>query len=504
MRLTFNGVLDPKWSADQVAGIYNALDCAITLEVFDELNSQLSPEDRKVYDLSRSYQAPLLEMMLRGVRVDKHAMQMLAKHLQSEVDNLHAFLQEIGKALGLPIRKGTKALPVPHYINPSSPKQLKEFFYGFLKIPEVRVFNKQKGVSQASTSREALEKVATRSFLSRPIVATILAIRDRTKELGYLKLAEADGRMRFSFNIGGTETARLSSSKSVWGTGYNAQNIKPGTRHIFIADPGCKLAYVDLEQAESRLVGFLAPGNRYWDACHSGDLHTTCAKMVWPRLGWTGDAKQDRAIADTIFYREFSYRDLSKRGGHGTNYYGQPPTMAKHLHVETQLLIDFQAAYFQEFPEIREWHLETKERLQLDGYLITPWGRKRWFHGRRDDDATLREAIAYVPQSAIADYMNSGMREVWRRIPEVQLLLQVHDAIVFQYPEGRDDLVDKVVETLRIPLTYNGKTLIIPSEPKVGWNWGYPSAKNPDGMVKYKGPNSDKRTRSRLMDRVVC
>lgn len=503
MKLIFNGELPADWPADRVAQVYNALDCGITHEILTELKPQLTNQHAHIYELTKSFAAPALEMMLRGVAVDSTAMWEHRRRLEREWAEVFDWLQELAFAIDLPLRKPTKAIDQSHRLNPGSPKQLHELFYHVLKLNPIKIFDKKKGEAIPSTNRESLEKLAERNRIAAPFVSAILSLRDRAKVLGYLRNVEADGRMRFSFNIAGTETGRWSSSKSVWGTGYNAQNIPPAIREIFIADRGYKLCYLDLEQAESRFVGLLAPGVAYWDACHSGDLHTYCCRLIWPGLSWTGDLKKDRPLADTLFYREYSYRDLSKRGGHGTNYYGKAPTIAKHLHVDRQLIEDFQRAYFREFPEIPAWHLEVKERLQVDRCLTTPFGRIRWFHGRPDDDATLREAIAYVPQSSIADYLNTGLRDVWRRLRNVQLLLQVHDAIVFQFPEEEEDCIEEVVRTLQIKISHRGKNLVIPSEPKVGWNWGAFGPNNPDGMVKWKGIGSDSRKRSGLLDRVL-
>ena len=86
---------------------------------------------------------------------------------------------------------------------------------------------------------------------------------------------------------------------------------------MFVADPGFKICGIDLEQAESREVGWLSGiicGDwSYLDACYSGDLHTLVARTAWPELPWTDDAKLDRAVADTPFYRHLTYRDMAKK-----------------------------------------------------------------------------------------------------------------------------------------------------------------------------------------------
>ncbi|MGH7239436.1 MAG: hypothetical protein ACREHG_05135, partial [Candidatus Saccharimonadales bacterium] len=101
----------------------------------------------------------------------------------------------------------------------------------------------------------------------------------------------------------------------------NLQNITEELRHIFIADKGYKLVGIDAEQSDSRMVGYMCgllfDDWTYLDACESGDLHTFVARLTWPDLGWNGNIKKDRKIADRRFYRHFSYRDTCKRLGHG-------------------------------------------------------------------------------------------------------------------------------------------------------------------------------------------
>jgi DNA polymerase I-like protein with 3'-5' exonuclease and polymerase domains len=122
--------------------------------------------------------------------------------------------------------------------------------------------------------------------------------------------------------------------------------------------------------------------------------------------------------------------------------------------------------------------------------------------------ATVREAIAYGPQGAVGDILNMGMLAVWRS-GLCQLLLQIHDAILVQYPEDREDeIVPQLVKLIRVPIELaNGRTLIIPSEAQVGWNWAKQDDNNPDGLTKYRGNDSRKRTTAAgklagLLDRV--
>jgi DNA polymerase-1 len=495
--------------ATQQLHVYNGLDCCVTFEVFENLDrlrrESNNPSPSLIYNFERGMQAPALDLMQRGFKVDGYKRQIAEEELTAQRDRLRAILNRYGKATwGKPL-------------NANSPKQLKELFYSHFQLPEqYRIF---RGVRTVSTDREALERLSA-YFHVLPIINCILAIRDVVKRLAIVTTKVShDGRMRTTYNVAGTETGRWSSSGDVFGEGTNAQNITDELRQIFVADKGQKLCYLDLEQAESRVVGLLVwytvGDATYLRAAESGDLHTEVCKLVWPKLGWTSDDRHNRKLADQIFYRQFSFRDMAKRGGHATNYYGTPRTIARHLKVEERVISDFQVAYFTPFVGIRRWHEWVSRRLSLDSELTTPLGRTRTFFGRADDDATLREAIAFAPQSYVGDILNAALWRLWRFLPEVQLLAQVHDAIVFQYPEKREqELLPRALELCTIPVTvqspFGEKTLIIPTECKVGWNWASEEIKtsrgiirNPDGLRKWKVGVHDERKRTTGLDRIV-
>lgn len=501
---------------------YNGLDCCVTVEVFEEVRGALqdNPGAQIPYDFERAMQAPALEMSMRGVLVDQYQRSCAIKDLTAKEGRLLEILRRFATAVW---GKG---------LNHNSPQQLKDFFYGVMQLPEQHSFTK--GRRAVSTNREALEKLSV-YFYARPIINTILALRDTGKKLSVLRTeVDSDSRLRTSYNVAGTETGRWSSSKSAEGTGTNLQNITEKLRRVVIADSGYKLAYVDMEQAESRLVAWiiwiLFGDDKYLNACESGDLHTVVTRMVWPDLKWwdkLSPFERDRLLRDGIkdifmpgispakaqasydkkfiaeskFYRDYSYRDMSKRGGHGTNYYGQPRTMAKHLKVVEELMVSFQANYFGEFPGIREYHRWVARELGIHQSLTTPLGRTRHFFGRSSDDATLREAIAFLPQSSVGDLLNFALWKLWKYEPRIQVLMQIHDAIVFQYPDNDPDLevdiLQNVLRLMKTPLYARGRELVLPGEAKVGWNWGFFNPKepleNPDGLMNWAGKDERQR-----------
>ena len=489
--------------------LYCGLDCCVTLEVFEQLSALLTPESASepewpvCYTFERALQAPALDMMLRGFKIDQFERHRGIERAKAESQVIRSQLDELAECVW------------GRVLNPSSPKQLKEFFYGAMRLPEV--WTSKHGEKKLSLDRESLEKLE-QYFHARPIIALILEARDLTKRLSVLETEIGqDGRMRTSYNIGGTNTGRWSSSSDVTGTGTNLQNITAELRRMFVADRGWKLCGIDLEQAESREVGWLCgtlfQDWKYLDACEGGDLHTTTAKLIWKDLGWTQDEKKNREIAEHIFYRGFSYRDMSKGGGHGTNYYGTPWTMARHLKVPTALMENFQHDYFTAFPAIPRWHQWVAEQLQRTGKLTTPFGRERTFFGRRDDDTTLRKAIAFSPQSSTGDRLNLGLLRIWRDMPDVQLLAQVHDAVYFQYPDTGDPereahYVRSALRLVETTLRLGGREFTVPGEAKVGWNWASSDPKcklfadgNPEGLSKWNASAADKRVRTPDLER---
>lgn len=503
---------------------YCGLDCCITSEVLGELRKLTNGSP--IYDFERALQAPYLEIMLRGFAIDQVARMSAAQSLRRRIDGLQANLDRLAGAVW---GRG---------LNPRSPQQLKDFFYRELRLPEVWL--SQRGQRKLSTNREALEKLETYLY-ARPFTSSILAIRDLAKQLEVFETEiDSDGRYRTSYNIAGTETGRPSSSSNAFGTGGNAQNIAPGLRYVFVADPGMKLGQIDLEQVEARDVGFfigcLFGEWTFLDNCESGDLHTANSRLIWPELPWTGVLAKDRAIAERNFYREFSYRDMSKRGGHLTNYYGTAYTASRWLKVPLGVMEEFQARYCKgrladlrrglvgidpAYPGITRYWQWIATELQTRGWLETPFGRRRHFFGRHEDDATVREAIAFLPQSTTADRMNLGLWRVWRKMPQVQLLAQTYDSITFQYPESADEsqIIGEALELIRVELLGpGGRSYVVPGEAKVGWNWGYQTTAqdveraktqgkrvprlNEDGLAKWTPGKREGRQRQQVLARL--
>lgn len=475
--------------------IYNANDCLVTLEVWNKQQPLLDETgQRQSYERSMGEMAAGMVMSQHGMLVNNEMKLKVQAELDSRIKAFEAMLAEFSHARFL------------RPMNPRSHKDKKEMLYGWTPpkpgntvMPKYegpnlglkRIYSFKKGVKSCTTDRGALEQLAQRNAEAALFANLLNVISDlsKQKEVFDAKLCD-DGRMRCAYNVAGTDTYRWSSNDTPEYRGRNLQNISEPLRDMFVADDGKVMIYADYEQAESRIVAYRTGDPAYIAACEGGDLHTTVCKMVWPDRKWPHDnGKADKEMAEEKFYRHYSYRDMSKRGGHGTNYYGKPPTMAKQLNVETAVMRSFQENYFGAFGGIPDWHHEVHHILLANKPIVTAFGRRREFFGRSTADETLRAAIAYEPQSTLSSLVKqahvNAYREQysrdWARQCGFALVHDLHDAMLVQcYTEAEAEVRTHLDRMMYIPVDYPSGTMVIPTEAKSGRNWGYYDYKNPE------------------------
>lgn len=434
-------------------------------------------------------------------------------------------------------QKSLKSLDEP--FNPNSPAQKLQLFYHFfgspantvaqdffftppwLKtygIPEYKSRNTKNEYTPAA-DRAALEKIVKASdsgpayaaFWAAPFAHICITLADLAKSLGFLSCKLEHGIFKASFGAV-TDTGRLSSRQNAQGYGSNAQNVTPKLRHIFVAPPKEIFCAGDYSQIESRNVAAICYQlfglKNYIAATESGDLHSLAASMVWSELPWPEDftidwtikhgpfpkdmIKAAKAIASVEFYRGKSRRDVSKTLGHGTSYMGRPPQMSKHSHIDVKLIEHYQDVFFGMFPEVKMWHRWVVEQVQTKGEITTFLGRTRRFFGRPNDDATIRKAVAYEPQSVAADYCNRALLRLHRLALAgdfpATIRLSKHDELVVTYEESLEEqVIAMMVAQMEEHLTLtspSGETRdwFVPVEIESGWNMGRKSEANPNGL----------------------
>lgn len=453
---------------------YNALDAAVTREIRDVQERELNEfGTNEVFLQGMALVAPLMLATMRGIKIDLVMRDKLRTKYEGEIKNLQSFLDKVAGGS----------------LNVKSPKQVTTFLYDTLKLPPKR--NKDSG--NLTADKDAIVWLAERN--SNPALHAILQIRQRRDFIErYLDAAvDKDGRMRCSFDITGTRSGRLSSRRSIYGSGTNLQNIpsrRPegeAIRRMFVSDPGKVFVYRDFSQAEARVVAYLAEAQGLIDLFEdpNRDIHTENASRIF-------------GVPIESVTPEQRY--LAKRVVHACNYGMEAKRLVEIVNEDAEVTgvrIDFKKAqslidrYFMLYPEIREtfWR-EVAQEIRYSRTLNTSFGRKRTFFGRWDD-MLMREAYSYVPQSTVGDLGRVAIINVdrfCRTIPGAEFLLNVHDSILVQCNIGDVlTVANGMEEAMRISMTIKGRKFYIPTDCKVGYNWGGRPKKepeqNPQGLV---------------------
>lgn len=505
------------------AWAYNALDATGTREIFNILRPQLDADHVHIYEFHKAIQAPAVAMSLRGVRVDVAANKAAQKELRKEqravqkainkhpqVAEVWDGLEKVTGACKLSKRKdgkhtwqkgvpdsperlceqcGSARFKVSEF-NPNSSDQTDHLLHDLHGLPRFK--NKQK---KESVDEDTLDRIRTKFPKYDDLISKIIQARGLKKQLGFLKTKlSPDNRFMSTFNVAAPWTARFSSSKDPWQQGGNLQNVAPRHRFQFIADPGMELAYIDLSQAESNLVAHISGDEKYIEAHRVGDVHTYVTRLVWPQLPWTGDLAKDKKIAKQNppwdLAPGHNYRFQSKRIQHGSNYGLTPYGIAMIAHLPLRETEKAQRQYYREFQFIRGYQEWNARQIAEGEPLINPLGFKVRLMGKPDETHTRNQGLSFPAQSGVAMIINIALWRVWQELDPhaLQLLAQVHDALLFQFPKGKLDIPRRVAQLMRFPVTvtdYRGNTrqTIIGVEAKVGDNWGnHDPEKNPYGM----------------------
>ena len=423
---------------DHEEWIYNCMDCVVTFEVAQKLEEELKNlrVSHFYHKFAHGIMITLAKMGHRGLLVDTKAREEMKVECKARM----------AEALEM----------LPEGLNPASPKQLQEFLYGGLKMKPYKV------QGRITTNEEALLKLASKYPNHKIFLDAILAHRKNAKLIStYLdSTLTEEGRLVTSFHATGTVTGRISSSKTIFGEGGNLQNLPSGPfRRIFKAPPGKVLIKADLVQAEARAVAWCAGISgmikRFQDP--DFDVHRWNASVVF--------GKSEEEISK-------EERSKSKAIVHGTNYEMGYLTAAKQAGTTPKEAKIAMQTYYNAMPELRQWHEMTKQEVIRKRQLRTPFGRLRVFLGRLEA-STFRSAIAFVPQSTIADIINIALMRLEEMYPGY-LVCQVHDELVMEVP---DHEVHKVAEAIRkaceIPIYFptTKEPLVVPVEIKAGHDW---------------------------------
>lgn len=405
---------------------YAAEDADVTLQ-FDEVLRPLVAQAGALDALEKAEEPLvkiLIEMERAGVRIDVDALKEYGRELDREILSL---LQTI------------HSYADPGF-NPDSPRQLGDLLFEKLKISPSSA--KRTASGQYSTDEKTLSKIVG----AHPIVQTILEYRACTKlKSTYVDklpaFIDAEGRVHTTYAQSFTETGRLSSSDP------NLQNIPVRTergkmiRRAFVPrDENHILLSADYSQIELRLMAALSGDKAMLQAFRDGaDIHRETASRVYdvmPAFVTDEQRSKCKMVNFGIIY--------------GISAFG----LSQRLKVSRKEAAELIETYFKLYPGVRSYMTSAVEKAREKGYAETVLGRRRTLKDINSRNATVRQAaerdaINTPIQGSAADLIKLAMVKVDAAIKKAalraEMVLQIHDELVFDVPLDEVDALEKIV-----------------------------------------------------------
>src|SRR5262245_56264943 len=435
-RLTFDCV------AVEKAAEYAAENADATLRLWQLLKPRVTSERvSSVYEtLERPLVAVLARMERRGISIDRQVLSRLSGEFAQRSGALEAEIQTLA---GEPL-------------NPGSPKQLGDILFGKFGLPG----GTKTKTGQWSTGARTLEDLAEQGHaLPRKILdwRQVSKLKSTYTDAlpGYVNASTH--RVHTSYALAATPTGRLSSSEP------NLQNIPIRTeegrkiRRAFIAADGYKLVSADYSQIELRLLAEIAGIEALKKAFREGlDIHAMTASEMFgvPVKGMPGEIRRRaKAINFGIIY--------------GISAFG----LANQLGIEREEAGAYIKKYFERFPGIRDYMEETKAFAKKNGYVLTLFGRKCHYPDIAASNASIRSfneraAINARLQGTAADIIRRAMVRMDAALAKqklnAQMLLQVHDELVFEVPEEEVEKTMPVVTKVMAEAPMPALSLSVP------------------------------------------
>jgi DNA polymerase-1 len=434
---------------------YAAEDADVTYRLWKRFKARLPAEGAtRVYEMVDRPLIPVIARMeTRGIKVDRERLAGLSAEFSTQIADLETTIHGI---VGQPFTIG-------------SPKQLGDILFDQMGIKGGR-----KGKSGVySTDVNELERIAAdKDGPGAEIAARVLDWRQLSKlkstytDALQAQINPATGRVHTSYSLTGAQTGRLSS------TDPNLQNIPIRTevgrqiRDAFVAEPGNVILAADYSQIELRLAAHMADVPALKQAFADGvDIHSMTAQELFGTVD-----RDTRGRAKTINFAIL----------YGISRWG----LAGRLDVsadEAQAMID---RYFERFPGINNYIATTTQFVRDHGFTETLFGRKTHFPRitskvQHERQGAERAAINAPIQGSSADIIKRAMIRMEPALaaaglPDVRMLLQVHDELVFELPEGdvaaAAPVIERVMATAAEPLV----TLDVPLGIEIGTgaSWG--------------------------------
>ncbi|NOY71120.1 MAG: DNA polymerase I [Gammaproteobacteria bacterium] len=431
------------------AAPYAAEDADITLQLHEKLWPQLL-DTPKLQQLFENIEMPLVRILsnmeYHGVLIDTQMLAQQNKELATAIKNIE---QEAHEQVGEPFNLG-------------SPKQIQAIFYEKLKLPILKKTPK----GQPSTAENVLQELA----LDYPLPKLILEYRSLSKlrstytEKLPKMINPKTQRIHTSYHQAVATTGRLSSSDP------NLQNIpirsKEGRRirQAFIAPDHYCIVAADYSQIELRIMAHLSQDPGLLDAFRNGqDIHKATAAEIFNIALGSVNSEQRRSAKAINFGLIY-----------GMSAFG----LSQQLGINRKAAQDYMDRYFERYPAVKNFMEKTKEIASEQGYVETLFGRRLYLPDIKARQAQRRQyaeraAINAPMQGTAADIIKLAMikTQQWLedKSPNVNMVMQVHDELVFEVHESEIELAREQIKTCMSNATKLSVPLIV--DIGTGKNW---------------------------------
>ena len=408
----------------QEAAPYACEDADIALRLADDLKAQL--DESNVLDIAHDIEFPLVHVLAAmehaGITLDTDVLDEISTGLE---DRLNEIEEDIFELAG-------------EEFNINSPQQLAEILFEKLDLPVVT----KTPTGKPSTKESVLQELST----EHDIPGLVLDWRSTYKlkstyldSLGELVNPET-GRLHTSFNQTRTATGRLSSSDP------NLQNIPIRTelgrqiRRAFVPAEDWTLLTADYAQIELRILASMSGDEAMQETFRKdGDIHTDAASRVY-------DIDPDEVTPDQ--------RSKAKEVNYGIPYGISPWGLAQRMRMPVDEAQDIIKQYRKSYPGVSRLLNELVEKAQEKGYAETLLGRRRYLpnidsSNSNERSAAERVAVNMPIQGTQADMIKIAMNRIHERLADedwaTQMLLQVHDELVFEVPPDEVSEVQSMI-----------------------------------------------------------
>lgn len=445
---------------------YCGSDVHTTYRLVPLLRAELAemPELEKLYkEVELPVEPVLATMEATGIRIDKPYLDQFSKQLESDLASIEASAYE----------------SAGEEFNLGSPKQLSTLFFDTLGLDKRK---SRKNKTGYSTDAATLEKLQG----DHPVVDTVVEYRTLSKlKSTYVDALPAlirpkTNRVHTDFNQAVTSTGRLSSSNP------NLQNIPTRTafsrqiRQAFLPKEGWHLVAADYSQVELRILAHLSEEPILVEAYRNNDdVHRLTATLLFEK------DKEEISVDE---------RRIAKIINFGVIYGMGAARFARETGVHRLDAKTFIDRFNDRYSKVFNYLQQMQKEAIANGYVQTIAGRRRYFNfttrslqvlkGTDPNDVDLGSlrtngydagflrAAANAPiQGSSADIIKIAMIRMHELLKDykAQMLLQVHDELIFEVPpEEWDELKPKIESTME-----SAAELIVPLkvEANAGKNW---------------------------------